>query len=232
MRSVAPFLLIAVVACADGPVADDPEEGSLNGTSYDEEHPDEALFDDKSDAPRYAIPTDLPTLVAPEIIVSMDGLTVHLFDRESGFQAVYPAGVGIKVDDVSVTPVGHFATSDDLTDTWWYVARRNKPAYFGGFPFLRITAENANGANTYGLHGPITETLQRDYVSQGCIRMAADDVVDLFWMVKKHPSTPVTFQTEVERDAMGRVVDVGRLPALWTPGEEIEFGASVGTRPF
>ena len=54
------------------------------------------MDDGKSDAPRYSAPTDLPMLVAPEIIVSLDGLTVHIFDRATGFQAVYPAGVGTK----------------------------------------------------------------------------------------------------------------------------------------
>jgi lipoprotein-anchoring transpeptidase ErfK/SrfK len=221
-----------VFACATpaSPV-DDPEQGSYEGVEFDAENPGAPLDDDKSDAPRYKIPTDLPDLVAPEIIVSLNGLTVHLFDRETGFQAVYPAGVGVKVDGVSITPTGHFATGSDTADSWWYVSRRTAPEYFGGFPFLRLTAENSEGSNTYALHGPITETLQRGYVSHGCVRMRGDDIVRLFWMVKIHADTPVTIQREVERDAAGNRVDVGRTPVLWGVGEEIRYGASVGPRP-
>jgi lipoprotein-anchoring transpeptidase ErfK/SrfK len=169
--------------------------------------------------------------VAPEIIVSLDGLTVHFFDRATGFQRVYPAGVGVKVNGKSITPVGHFASGANAADPWWYVARRNVPDYFGGFPFLRLTARNRDGANTYALHGPITAVLQRGYVSHGCVRMQPDDVIRVFWMVKRHPSTPVTIQREVERDAAGNVVDVGRTPRLWAPGAAIAYGASVGPRP-
>ena len=210
--------------------ADDPEQGSFEGVDEDND-PSAPLDDGKSDIPRYAIPTDLPQLVAPEIIVSLDGLTVHLFDRETGFQAVYPTGVGVKNSrGVSITPTGHFATGDDTKDTWWYVARRTNPEYFGGFPFLRLTIENSVGANTYALHGPITEELIRGYVSHGCMRMESDDIIDLFWMVKPHASTPVTIQKEVELDAAGNRVDVGTTPELWAPGEAITYGASVGPR--
>lgn len=228
------LLTVSLFACAEAPaVGDDPENGSGEGVDYDEENPNSPLFDEKSDAPRYAIPTDLPQLVAPEVIVSLDGLTVHFFDRATGFQAVYPAGVGTKNSaGKSITPTGHFATSPDLTDTWWYVARRTVPDYFGGLPFLRIDARNSAGANTYALHGPITEQLIRGYVSHGCVRMAANDIIRLFWMAKQHPAMPVTIQREVERDARGQRVDVGRTPALWAEGAAIQYGASVGPRSY
>lgn len=220
------------LGCTDATTGD-PEDGSGEGVDYDADNPNGVMDDGKSDAPRYAVPTDLPELVAPEIIVSLDGLTVHLFDRETGFQAVYPAGVGTKNSrGVSITPAGHFMTGDDTADGWWYVPRRTVPEYFGGLPFLRITAKNHLGQNTYALHGPITETLIRGYVSHGCIRMRRDDIIAMFWMVRRHPDTPVTFQREVEKDAAGKRVDVGMTPKLWAVGETIEFGASVGPRPW
>ena len=225
---------LTVTACAEGAYDDsgDPEQGSYEGVDEDND-PTLPMDDGKSDLPRYQIPTDLPTLVAPEIIVSLDGLTVHLFDRATGFSEVYPAGVGEKNSrGVSITPTGHFRTSANVNDTWWYVARRTSPEYFGGFPFLRIDAKNSAGANTYGLHGPITTNLIRGYVSHGCIRMASKDIIRLFWLVKKFPRTAITFQKEVERDAAGRKVDVGMTPKLWAVGETIPFGASVGPRPF
>ena len=80
------------------------------------------------------------------------------------------------------------------------------------------------------LHGPITEELIRGYVSHGCARMRSQDIIRLFWMAKQHPSMPVTIQREVERDAQGQKVDVGRTPALWAEGEAIAYGASVGPR--
>jgi hypothetical protein len=225
------LLLTIVSACAVDDV--DPEQGGYEGVDYDADNPNAALDDGKSDAPHYTIPTDLPMLVAPEVIVSIDGLTVHLFDRATGFQAVYPAGVGVKNSaGVSITPPGHYTTGADSNDPWWYAPRRTVPDYFMGLPFLRTTARNSDGANTYALHGPITTTLIRGYVSHGCIRMQRDDIIRLFWMVKSHPTTPVTFQREVELDAAGHKVDVGTTPTLWAVGAPIQFGASVGPRPF
>ncbi len=232
-RLVALISLVALaVGCTDSEL-EDPEDGQGEGVDYDSDNPNGVMDDGKSDAPRYTIPTDLPELVAPEIIVSIDGLTVHLFDRATGFQAVYPAGVGTKNSrGISITPAGHFKTGMTTADPWWYVPRRTVPDYFGGLPFLRITALNHAGAATYALHGPITETLIRGYVSHGCVRMRANDIIRLFWMVKKFPNTPVTFQREVEKDAAGKRVDVGMTPKLWAVGETIQFGASVGARPW
>lgn len=228
MTKLACLFALVAVGCATPTEIDDPEEGAYEGVDFDAENPGAPMDDGKSDAPHYAIPTDLPQLTAPEIIVSLDGLTVHLFDRDTGFQAVYPAGVGVKHNGRSITPVGHFESGADLGDSWWYVPRRTNPDYFGGFPFLRLTAENSQGANTYALHGPITTPLQRGYVSHGCVRMAGNDIVRLFWMVKQHPSIPVTIQKEVELDAAGHKVDVGKTPVLWGPGDVISYGASVG----
>lgn len=226
-------LAVLATACTDGALGEDPELGTGEGVEYDEENPNAPMDDGKSDAPRYPVPTNLPMLVAPEIIVSLDGLTVHLFDRVTGWQAVYPAGVGTKNSrGVSITPAGHFKTGPNIRDGWWYVPRRTVPEYFAGFPFLRITARNSVGANTYALHGPITEELIRGYVSHGCVRMAAQDIIDLFWIVKNHPNTPVTIQREIEKDAAGKRVDVGMTPALYMVDQPIQYGASVGPRPF
>ncbi|CAN5327060.1 hypothetical protein BH11MYX1_BH11MYX1_33640 [soil metagenome] len=144
-----------------------------------------------------------------------------------------PAGVGEKDSHgKSITPLGHFTTGSMMADPgWWYVPRRTVPAYFAGLPFLRLTARNNDGANTYALHGPITATLIRGFVSHGCVRMAAKDIVRVFWSVKTHYSTPVTIQREVEHDRDGRKVDVGTTPTLWPVGATITYGASVGPRP-
>lgn len=227
-------LLLPLAACAGpDPTDGDPEQGDHEGVAFDAENPGHDVGPGKADAPTYQVPTDLPELVAPEVIISLDGLTVHLFDRPTGFSVVYPAGVGVLgASGQSITPTGHFRTSANLDDHWWYIARRYTPDYFAGLPFLRIDALNSRGENTYGLHGPITEQLIRDYVSHGCVRMARQDIIDLFWMVRAHPSTPVTIQREVEVDADGWVVDVGTVPALYPADTAIPYGASVGPRPF
>ena len=62
-------LAVLATACADGALGEDPEVGVGEGVDYDEENPNAPMDDGKSDAPRYPVPTDLPMLVAPEIIV-------------------------------------------------------------------------------------------------------------------------------------------------------------------
>lgn len=233
MRSaVALLATLAITGCFDGEPYD-PEDGSGYEGVDEDNDPNTVMDDGKSDAPRYTIPTDLPELVEPEIIVSLNGLSVHLFDRHTGFSEVYPTGVGEKNSrGVSYTPAGHFQTGDDTTDAWWYVGRRTNPEYFDGLPFLRLTIENHEGANTYAFHGPITNPLKRGFVSHGCMRMKPNDIIRLFWIAKKHPSIPVSIQTEVEYDAEGKKVDVGMTPALYEVDAEIPFPDAIGPRPF
>jgi len=50
-------------------------------------------------------------------------------------------------------------------------------------------------------------------------------------MMKGHLDAPVTIQTEVEKDAAGKRVDVGTTPKLYPVGAAIAYGASVGPRP-
>ncbi len=226
--------ITTTLGCGTESASDDTEDEYFEGVGNDEWDPNAPMDDGKSDIPTYAMPTNLPTLKSPEIIVSLKGLTVHLFDRETGFSAVYPAGPGVLGSSGrSITPVGHFKTGGDVADPWWYAPRRTSPAHFGGLPFLRLNIRNSVGANTYALHGPITKSLIRGYVSHGCIRMAADDVVNMFWMVKRASNlgnTPVTIQQEVEIDANGKAVDVGKTAKLFAKDVAIPYGASVGPR--
>ena len=111
-----------VAGCAAQPV----EHGG--GQILDEVDvvPEEYLYEPKGPPP-YVVP-DLPTLVSPEVIVSLRGLTVHLFDRETGFSRVYPTGVGaVGANGKSVTPVGHFKTGPDTSDRWFYMTTRRYP---------------------------------------------------------------------------------------------------------
>lgn len=233
---ISSLLLLLWLACGCTVNEADPEDEEnadyWEGVGFDAENPNESVGGGKEDGNSYDVPTDLPELSDPEIIVSQDGLTVHLFDRATGFSEVFPVGVGVlNSAGVSITPTGHFATGPDTGNGWWYIARRWTPAHFGGFPFIRLTAENSRGQNTYGLHGPITRVLNRGYVSHGCMRMEGEDVVRLFYLIRNHASTPVTIQRETELDAAGNVVDIDTEITLWEVGEEIDYGASVGDAP-
>jgi hypothetical protein len=233
-------------SCGADPTDPGGAEGDYwEGVEYDEENPYASVGGGKEDGNSYEVPTDLPELAAPEIIVSLENRTVHLFDRRTGFSEVYPAGVGVlNSNGVSITPTGHFTTSPDTSDGWWYIARRWSPEIFGGFPFIRLTAENSRHENTYGLHGPITAELIWGFVSHGCVRMRGEDVVRIFYLIRRHGSTPVTIQREPEIDAEGNQVafdaEVQRSSdqyvlineiALWEVGQAITYGSSVGDAP-
>jgi len=229
----------------DAEVIDEEEPGE--GVAFDEQNP-YADVEGKADSPlTYEVPTDLEQLERPEIIVSLQQKTVHLFDRTTGFSAVYPTGPGaLTSSGRSMTPTGFYKTGPDAGDGWYNISRRYTPDYFGGFPFLRLTIENSNGYHTYGFHGPITYTcpdggrgcdlvdrqwfLKRDFVSHGCMRMEKDDIVEMFHTVAGHASIPVTIIDDPERDAAGALVDVGTEVSLWAEGEEIVYG-ECGLRP-
>ncbi|MGK0359516.1 MAG: hypothetical protein ACI9U2_001818, partial [Bradymonadia bacterium] len=83
-----------------------------------------------------------------------------------------------------------------------------QPAYFDGLPFMRITAQNSRGYQTYGFHGPITDTLRRGYVSHGCMRMQAEDIVELFTIMRQHPGAPVSIRAEKAFTPEGDLIDV------------------------
>src|SRR5437763_11810893 len=56
------------------------------------------------------LPAGLPQLTRPAIVVSLDGLTLHLWDQAGTFDKVYPIGPGAIENGVSLTPTGHFTT--------------------------------------------------------------------------------------------------------------------------
>ncbi len=174
---------------------------------------------------------DLEPLGSPSIVVSLDGLTIRLTDAATGFEKVYPIGPGAIEDGESLTPTStglpqgiFFARADVPAKVdnvsasravwaWNYSCRfwgEGLP-YFAGLPFIRL--EGTSRA-VYGFHGPIDKftkpeggELRRGFVSHGCIRMAADDIVELFALIQGH-KTPVRIQKSIDRDAQGRAVDV------------------------
>jgi len=183
-----------------------------------------------------AIPSLTP-LKSPEVVVSLDGLTLHLFDKTSGFDKVYPIGPG-KIDKgVSLTPTSlskpgkvFYLRMDqplgkETTDPnknvwamsysckiWWPDPDTGKKVpVFAGLPFIRLEGAPSLG---YAIHGPIDSytiasggMLKRGYVSHGCIRMEAADVLELFALTKGK-KVPARVQQSVERRGDGTAVDL------------------------
>ena len=169
---------------------------------------------------------NLPPLARPEIIVSINGLTLRLIDRTTGFDKVFPIGPGaIDADPTSLTygeslsyyPVLAQGKQDFVIKPstiqpckiWWTdPATGERLPVFAGMPFL-------SWSGNYGIHGPIDNyrapnggSLRRGYVSHGCIRMAGADVLELYARIKGVASIPVRVQREPERSAAGARVDV------------------------
>jgi hypothetical protein len=102
---------------------------------------------------------------------------------------------------------------------WWTDNGVLRPV-FAGLPFIRLSGPPGTG---YAIHGPVDNftapnggALRRGYVSHGCIRMAAEDIVEVYARIHQHPHTSVRVQQEVERDENGRAVD---LPRRWIGSE-------------
>jgi hypothetical protein len=166
-------------------------------------------------------------LKSPEITISLDGLTLHLRDRDGTYDRVFPVGPGaLEGDGKSKTPIGLFHTGSDTTETkdggrgyfypckiWWTDpdTRKQSPV-FAGLPFIRLSGTPTAG---YAIHGPIDRytapnggSLRRGFVSHGCVRMAAEDIVEVYARIRGKTRVPVRIQQEVERQATGLSVDV------------------------
>jgi len=263
LRTLLPLAALLLACSGQGDIDAPQQEG--DGLAFDEEFPG-TDFNPKADMPRqYDVPEWVlnTELVDPEVRVSLDGLSVHLFDKATGLSRVYPTGPGKlgQNSGKSFTPTGFFATSPNSAGSWWNISERFEPSYFGGFPFLRITAHNSKGWNTYGLHGPITFRcnvdvdgpcplanrewfLVHDFVSHGCMRMRAEDIVELFYLLQGHKSVPVTIQEFTEIDPSGEPIsatdeardwpmdfgdvaptvygELGERPSNWDPCEAPE----------
>jgi hypothetical protein len=171
-------------------------------------------------------PPNLPALAAPEIIVSLNGLTLRLVDRTTGFEKIYPIGPGaIDTDPGSLTfgeslsyyPLAAYNKQDftikpagiQPCKIWWTDPESGeKLPVFAGMPFL-------SWSGSYGIHGPIDNyraanggSLRRGFVSHGCIRMAGADILEVYARIKGVASVPVHVQREPERTTLGARVDV------------------------
>lgn len=224
MRNRRLLLLLFLAACID-PTGDEEEAGG--------ELPLGDLSDEdmKADGQWGAALTckpvpNLPVLQQPEITISLDGLTVRLTDRATGWTKVFPAGVGAMDweagsrtygESLSYYPVKAYKKNDFVITpssiqpckTWWTDPDSGqKLPVFAGLPFL-------SWSGSYAIHGPIDNyrapnggTLRRGYVSHGCVRLRAEDVLELYARIKGVAQVPVHVQREPERDEAGDRIDV------------------------
>jgi hypothetical protein len=179
----------------------------------------------------------LPVLAQPKIVVSLDGLTLHLTDAASGFDKVFPIGPGKIEKGVSLTPlslakagqvfylrldqaIGKESTNPSYAPfamaysckIWWPDPTTGKKVpVFAGLPFLRLEGAPSLG---YAIHGPVDSytipsggKLSRGFVSHGCIRMEAADVSEVYARCLGR-KVPVRLQKSVERRADGNAVEV------------------------
>ncbi len=168
----------------------------------------------------------------PEIVVSLDGLTLHLRDRAGTYDRVFAIGPGALENGKSLTPTsdmaptGVFYTGSNTTEVedgrWgyyypcriWHEDRGVRTPVFAGLPFIRLSGPPTAG---YGIHGPIDSftapnggSLRRGYVSHGCVRMSAADIVEVYARIRRSPRTPVKVQQAVERTSTGAAVDLAQ----------------------
>jgi hypothetical protein len=222
-RLLVPALLL--VACADS-AAPPPEGGDLPLGDVES--------DTKADGTGWGsaltckeIP-NLPPLVAPHITVSLYGLTLHLQDPATGYDKVFPIGPGrIDADEndpefgesLSYRPIidrgtGDFAITpagSTPCKTWWTDPDTGeKSPVFAGLPFM-------SWSGNYAIHGPIDNfrapnggTLRRGFVSHGCVRMEAADILEIYARVHTVAKVPVHVQREPERAADGTIVDIAQ----------------------
>lgn len=231
MRHTAILLLSGLAACAaadDANLPDDDEAGEAD-LPLGELGGDDGKADGVWGAALTCKPApNLPVLAHPEIIISLDGQTLHLIDRSAGFDKVFPVGVGAmdtvatsltSGESLSYYPLAAYGKQDFTIKPsgvtpckiWWTDPDSGqKLPVFAGLPFL-------SWSGSYGIHGPIDNyraanggDLRRGYVSHGCIRMAGADVLEVYARTKGLASIPVHVQREPERLASGVKVDVAQ----------------------
>jgi len=227
MKRLLPVLLLAA-ACGSAPA---PAEDLPLGDRLPE--------DEKADSSTWGAALtcktapSLPSLTSPRITISLDGLTLHLQDPATGFDKVYPVGVGTINADKTSANFGESETYEPLLGGkqdyqitpssiqpckfWWTDPDTGKQSpVFAGLPFM-------SWDGPYAVHGPVDNftaanggNLRRGFVSHGCVRMEAADVLEVYARIKSVKATPVHIQREPERGSDGRRVDI---PQRWVGAE-------------
>jgi hypothetical protein len=232
MRVRFAFLVIVIAGCVD------PEMQQAMNPEADLPLGDRLADDLKADGWGYALTCkpvpSLPPLAAPRIVISIDGLSLHLVDDAGSYDQVFPIGPGVINHNAGETSYGEsrslypvlatrqheFAITPSTIQPckfWWTDPETGvRQPVFAGLPFLAWYGN-------FAIHGPIDNfrainggSLRRGYVSHGCIRMEAADILEVYARIKGVTRVPVHVQKEPERWSDGRRVDV---PNPWIGAE-------------
>ncbi len=184
-----------------------------------------------------ALPEVAP-LADPLVVISLDGLTLHLTDRAGDYDRVFPIGPGAVESGVSLTPTSEsrpegvfWARLDqpaayDSADPnramwawneacriWWTDETGKRLPVFAGLPFIRLEGPPIAA---YALHGPIDQytapnggELRRGLVSHGCVRMQAADILEVYGRLRGK-RVPVRIQKAIEQLDDGTAIDVSK----------------------
>jgi len=220
------YLMTALAACTgdDSAIDDDDAGGEL---PLGDVSADDMKADGNWGAALTCKPVpDLPQLRNAKITLSIDGLTLHL--TGDGYDKVFPVGPGkIETDptsgefgeSLSYYPIARYGKQDfQITPasiqpckTWWTDPETGeKTPVFAGLPFM-------SWSGAYAIHGPIDNfrapnggNLRRGYVSHGCFRMEAADVLEVYARIKGIAKVPVHVQREPERTVERVKVDLAQ----------------------
>src|SRR4051812_7192862 len=170
-RTLASLAFLGIFAlstggCAASAAHPDELESESNGTGDLPLGEVEGALSDWGQATTCKPIPKVDALVDPEIVVSLDGLTLHLRDRAGSYDRVFPIGPGAIEGAKSKTTVGQFYTGSDTTQVkdagWGYFYpckiwgtdpdTNKKSPVFAGLPFIRLAGTPTAG---YGIHGPI-----------------------------------------------------------------------------
>ena len=178
---------------------------------------------------------------SPRIVISLDGLTLHLVDAATGYDKVFPVGVGA---------INHHRRRDQLSASRCrlYPVAGHRAARVRHHavvdPAVQVLVDRSGDGRqvsrcspacrssrwygNYAIHGPIDNfrapnggNLRRGYVSHGCIRLEAADILEVYARIQWAGRVPVHVQKEPERASDGRRVDV---PTPWIGAECLHDG--------
>ncbi len=134
---------------------------------------------------------------------------VILSDKRSDLKMVFPLGVGSfdegVLNDAVTLLTPRFENS--YLDQRAAISKRDKPRYFAGKPFLRITTDKdpSKGHTAIGFHvQPNLDSFVRAFDSHGCMRMQTGDLQMLHDLLMNGPhrrlSVNVKFKVEDESE--------------------------------
>jgi len=140
-----------------------------------------------------------------EINASLSDRKLILSDTLSDLKMVFPIGVGSFDEGVlnEETSILTPRFENSYLDQYAAISKRDKPRYFAGKPFLRITtAKNpADGHTPIGFHAqPNLDPFVRAFDSHGCMRMQTDDLQMLHDLLKGGPHRRLSVNVKFKID--------------------------------